>query len=93
VRVVDHVLADADELAAEEEVVDGAPVVLGVDDGDDRGGELDQVLGAADLGERAVLVTGLAIWPRSISLPMAAKIRPCAGSAKCSGLRKSPTRS
>ena len=56
VGIVDHVLADRDELAAEVEVVDGTAVVLGVDDGDDRGGELDQVLGAADLGQPAVLV-------------------------------------
>jgi len=38
IGVVDDVLADGDELAPQEEVVDSAPVILGIDDGNDGGG-------------------------------------------------------
>ena len=41
---VDHVLADQDQLAAGGEVVDGAAVVAGVDDGGGVGGEPAEVL-------------------------------------------------
>ena len=41
---VDHVLADADEIAAHREVVDRAAVILGVDDGRRLGGEAREVL-------------------------------------------------
>ena len=51
--VVDHDLADVDELAAQPGVVDGAAVFAGVDDADHGGSELGQVGGAADLIEDA----------------------------------------
>ena len=41
---VDHVLADADQVAAHGEVVDGAAVILGVDDRGRVGGEPGEVL-------------------------------------------------
>ena len=41
---VDHVLADQDQLAADGEVVDGAAVVAGVDDGGGVGGEPAEIL-------------------------------------------------
>src|SRR5688572_15746464 len=56
VGVVDDGLADVDELAADEEVVDRAAVVLGVDDRDDVGGEPSEIGAAAERAERLVLV-------------------------------------
>ena len=53
--LVDDVLAEVDQLAAQEQVVDRVAVVLGIDDGDD-GGQPRQILRAADLGQRAILV-------------------------------------
>ncbi len=53
---VDDVLAEADELAPQVEVVDRPAVVLGVDDGHRRAGEPREVLGAADVGERLVVL-------------------------------------
>src|SRR6185312_7037611 len=53
---VDDVLADGDELAAEMEVVDGAAVILGVDNGYHRGGKPREILRPADLLQRAILV-------------------------------------
>ena len=50
---VDHVLADADQLAAHREIVDGAAVVRGVDDGGGFGREAREILAdrhAADVG-------------------------------------------
>ena len=41
---VDHVLADGDQVAADREVIDGAPVVLGIDDGRRFGGKPRQIL-------------------------------------------------
>ena len=41
---VDHVLADADQVAADREIVDGAPVILGIDDGRRLGGKPRQIL-------------------------------------------------
>jgi len=52
---VDHVLADPDQVAAQRQLVDRAPVILGVDDGGGFGGEAGQVLAdrhAADVGLR-----------------------------------------
>ena len=43
-RDVDHVLADADQVAAHRQVVDGAAVVRGVDDGGRLGGEAGEIL-------------------------------------------------
>src|SRR3546814_1139314 len=54
--VVDDGFADLDQLAAQEAVTDLAAVVLGVDDGDHRGGETDEVGRTTDLLERLVLV-------------------------------------
>ena len=56
VGVVDHVLADIDQLPAQVEIMDRAAVIGGVDDGDHRGRQPPEILGAADLGERAVLI-------------------------------------
>jgi len=56
IGVVDDILADGDELAAQIEVVNGAAIVLGIENGDDRGGQAHEILCAADLGERAVLI-------------------------------------
>ena len=50
---IDHVLADADQVAAQRQFVDRPPVVLGVDDGGGFGGEAGEVLAdrhAADVG-------------------------------------------
>ena len=41
---VDHLLADRDQVAADREVVDGAAVILGIDDGRRFGGEPRQIL-------------------------------------------------
>ena len=41
---VDHVLADGDQVAADRQIVDGAAVVLGVDDGRRFGGQPRQIL-------------------------------------------------
>ena len=41
---IDHVLADGDQVAADRKVVDGAAVILGVDDRGRFGGEPGQVL-------------------------------------------------
>ena len=69
---VDHVLADADQLAPDRQVVDGAAVVLGVDDGGGFGGEPREILADVqpadvDIGGRKVFsVTGVAILPARI---------------------------
>ena len=50
---IDHVLADPDQIAAQRQFVDRAPVILGVDDGGGFGGEAGEVLAdrhAADVG-------------------------------------------
>ena len=47
--LVDHVLAERDQLAPQVEIVDGAAVILGIDDRDHRAGEPCKVLAAADL--------------------------------------------
>ena len=50
---IDHVLADPDQVAAQRQFVDGAPVVLGIDDGGGFRGEAGEVLAdrhAADVG-------------------------------------------
>ena len=50
---IDHVLADADQVAAQRKLVDGPPVILGVDDGGGLGREAGEVLAdrhAADVG-------------------------------------------
>ena len=58
--LVDHGLAEIDELPAQEEVVDGVAVVLGVDDGDDGVLEPRQIFRAAGLDQRRVLVEQIA---------------------------------
>ena len=55
-RRVHHVLADLDELSAEREVVDGAAVIAGVDDGHGGAGEPRQVLRPAHVPKRLVVV-------------------------------------
>ncbi len=55
-RLVDDVLADGDQLAPQIEVVDRAPVMLGIDDRDGRVDEVREVLRAADVGQRPVLI-------------------------------------
>ena len=50
---IDHVLADPDQVAAQRQFVDRAPVILGVDDGGGFRGEAGEVLAdrhAADVG-------------------------------------------
>ena len=50
---IDHVLADPDQVAAQRQLVDRPPVILGVDDGGGFGGEPGEVLAdrhAADIG-------------------------------------------
>ena len=56
VGLVDDVLAEGDELAPEIEVVDRAGVVLGVDDGHRRADKAREILGAADIGKRLVVL-------------------------------------
>ena len=51
---VDHVLADADQAAPDGEVVDGAAVILGVDDGGRLGREAGQILRDGDAAEIVV---------------------------------------
>ncbi len=51
--VVDHHLADVDELAAQPGIVDRAAIFAGVDDAHHRGQQLRQVGGAADLLQHA----------------------------------------
>ena len=51
---VDHVLAEFDELAAQEVIVDGVAVVAGVDDGYGVGRQAAEILGATDFAERFV---------------------------------------
>ena len=55
-RLVDDVAADFDQLAAEMQIVDLPAIIGGIDDGDDRGGELRQIARPADVGQRAVLL-------------------------------------
>ena len=52
-RVVDHGLADVDELAAQPGVVDRTAILAGVDDADHGGEELREVGGAADFLQNA----------------------------------------
>ena len=50
---IDHVLADPDQVAAQRQLIDRPPVILGVDDGGGFGGEAGEVLAdrhAADVG-------------------------------------------
>ena len=50
---IDHVLADPDQIAAQRQFVDRAPIILGIDDGGRFGGEAGEVLAdrhAADVG-------------------------------------------
>ena len=55
-RLVDDVLTDRDQLAPQIEIVDRAPVMLGVDDRHGRVDEMGEILRAADIGQRPVLV-------------------------------------
>ncbi len=58
--VVDHGLADIDQLAAQPGVVDRAPVFAGVDDADHGGEKLGEIGGAADfLQDAGMLEFGL----------------------------------
>jgi len=67
--LVDDLLAEVDEFAAQEEVVDGVAVVLGVDDGDDSVLEPREILGAAGLDQRRVLVEEVAQGQEVRDLP------------------------
>ena len=51
--VVDHYLADVDELPAQPSIVDRAAILAGVDDADHRGQQLREIGGAADLLQHA----------------------------------------
>ena len=51
---VDHLLADLDQLAADGEVVDGAAVILGIDDGGGVGREAPEILRDGELADRRV---------------------------------------
>ncbi len=55
---VDHVLADRDQVAPEREVVDAAPVVVGVDDGGRFGREPRQILRNGHAAEVVVAEKG-----------------------------------
>ena len=48
---VDHVLADDDQRAADREIVDGAAVVLGIDDGGRLGGKAREILARGQSGD------------------------------------------
>ena len=96
---VDHGLADLDQLAADGEVVDGAAVILGIDDGRGIGGEAPQILRHGELADRlVVLEEGL---ERDRGRPLAAQDElrgvlvdaPMQGSKKCAAFRKLETRS
>ena len=56
---VDDLLADRDELAPEREVIDAAPVVVGVDDRRGFGGEARQILRHRNAAEVVVAEEGL----------------------------------
>ena len=56
VGVVDDVLAEIDQLPAQEQVVDRAAVMFGVDDVERIGRQLGQIAHAADLGQSLVLL-------------------------------------
>ena len=70
-----------DQVAADRQIVDGAAVVLGVDDGRRFGGEPRQILidgqpGNIEVGGRNVLsVTGVASLPARIRPPASSKMR------------------
>ena len=75
---VDHRLADLNQLAADGEVVDGAAVILGVDDGGGVGGEPAEILRDGKFARRrgsawkkVLSVIGVARLPLKISLAAA----------------------
>ena len=80
---VDDFATNIDQFAPQKAVIDRLTVIVSVDHGDNGSGEADEILGATGFLKRLVLsnrafnVTGLAIWPFSMSWPQAAKIRPC----------------
>ncbi len=51
---IDHRLADLDELAAQREVVDGAAVILGIDDGGGVGRQASEILRDGEIARRRV---------------------------------------
>ena len=53
---VAHVLGEVDESPAHVQIVDGASIVLGVDDGHRRAREPGEILPAAGLGQRLVVL-------------------------------------
>ena len=71
--LVDEVGADADQLAPLRQLVDGAAIFLGVDDGGGVGGEPREIGGAADFLQRRVIVEIGLERHRQASLP--ARIR------------------
>ena len=96
---VDHVLADRDQIAADREVVDGAAVILGVDDGRRLGGEPRQILidrqARRYRGRPAGTSSASPASPACWRGPGRRPARRCAdgcGSKKCFGSRKSETR-
>ena len=70
---VDHALADLDQVPADGEVVDGAAVILGVDDGGGIGGEAPEILRHGQLADgsspwkKVLSVIGVARFPAQIS--------------------------
>ena len=78
---VDHVLADGDQVAADREIIDGAPVVLGVDDRRRFGGKPRQILIDAEPGDvesagrKVFSVTGVASLPARTSSLASSKMR------------------
>jgi hypothetical protein len=80
IRLAQGLLTEGGQLAAHIEIMDRARVMLGIDKADHVGGEVGQILRAADMFELAVALErvlqghragDLAIWPRSVSLRIA----------------------
>ena len=54
--VLGHLLADLDELPAHRHVIDDAAIILGIGRGDRRAGQTTEIFGAADIGQRLVMI-------------------------------------
>ncbi len=92
---VDHVLADADQVAAQRQLIDRAAVVLRVDDGGGFGGEPGEVLAdtvmppmSVSAGRKVFSVTGWRSCPRGSGCRRCRRSVWWIGSKKCFGLEK-----
>ena len=82
---VDDILADEDEIAAKSEIVDGAAIVLGVDDGGCFRRQAGEILRHGDAAEivfakKVFNVIGEASLPARINCEAMSKIRRCTSS-------------